>query len=150
MRILFLSLFLMGCAGAADLPAESPGGDVAIRLQNRQITTCRRICANEEGKTAFKKINSQLYCPEAAFIHEIHCIDLFADGSQDPASYVLPPHDWDAVAHTAGLYFHSQIIEWVKDKEFLCDKGFCGSNPVKGLEFLEKFIYSETGLKETP
>ena len=145
--VLLLCFVMGGCVGTADLPAESPGGDVAIQLQNRQLTACRRICADGEGETAFLKINNQLYCPEAAPLHEVHCIDLFANGAEDPASYVLPPHDWDAIAHKAGLYFHSQVIEWVKDKEFLCHKGFCGSSPAKGLDFLKKFIYSPAGLK---
>ena len=150
MKILFcfLALFFLGCAVVPDLPAEAPGGDVAIQLKNRQLTACRRICAGEDGKTAFRKINNQLYCPEAAFLHEVHCIDLFAAGEKKPAAYILPPADWDEIAHKAGLYFHSQIIEWVKDKEFLCDKGFCGANPAEGLKILEKFIYSDTGIKE--
>ena len=134
MKILFcfLALFFLGCAVVPDLPAEAPGGDVAIQLKNRQLTACRRICAGEDGKTAFRKINNQLYCPEAAFCMRCTASIFLRLAKKSRQHIFCRPRTGTRLPTKPAFIFIAKLLSGLKIKNFCATRGFAGQTQPKG------------------
>ncbi len=125
-RILFI-LLLTGCAGKAipDFSGNIIGGKLAVKLQNRNLTTCKKVIYTEE--------------PEYGY-DEVLCLEIFTK-----KQYVVSAKDWEEIVKFEfGLYSHKEIVQWVGDKEFICNEidDLCIGD-YESLKVLKEFIYEE-------